>query len=91
MPRPRSRLDQRSQAHDLPPPGFNRWVPFRKWQVVAAIRAGQLSLEDACDRYALSVEEFEDWARVIEERGFRGLRLSQIRLRRSSRSSRSRQ
>jgi hypothetical protein len=30
----------------------------RKAQVVAAVRAGFLSLEEACSRYMLTVEEF---------------------------------
>ena len=37
---------------DLPPPGMKkRWVVRRKAQVVAAIRGGLLSLEEACSRY----------------------------------------
>ena len=36
---------------DLPPPNTQRWVARRKAEVVAAVRAGLLSLEDACRRY----------------------------------------
>src|SRR6185312_11418107 len=35
---------------DLPPPETKRWVPRRKAQVVAAVRAGALSLDEACER-----------------------------------------
>jgi len=35
-----------------------RWVIRRKAQVVAAVRGGLLSLEEACSRYMLTVEEF---------------------------------
>ena len=43
---------------DLPAPGTKRWVIRRKAEVVAAVRGGLLSLEEACSRYTLTVEEF---------------------------------
>ena len=43
---------------DLPPPNTQRWVARRKAEVVAAVRAGLLNLEEACARYNLSTEEF---------------------------------
>jgi len=33
---------------DLPPPSTKRWVIRRKAEVVAAVRGGLLSLEEAC-------------------------------------------
>ena len=36
---------------DLPPPNTKRWVVRRKGEVVAAVRGGLLSLDDACKRY----------------------------------------
>ena len=52
-------LSERGEAlADLPPPETRRWVARRKAQVVAAVRAGVLSLEEACRRYTLSAEEF---------------------------------
>ena len=33
---------------DLPPPNTERWVIRRKAEVVAAVRGGLLSLDDAC-------------------------------------------
>jgi hypothetical protein len=59
---------------DLPPPDTKRWVPRRKAQVVAAVRAGALSLDEACERYALTVEEFLSWQRAIDKYGLAGLR-----------------
>ena len=35
---------------DLPQPGTCRWVIRRKAEIVAAVRGGLLSLEDACRR-----------------------------------------
>ena len=43
---------------DLPPKNTRRWVIRRKAEVVAAVRGGLLSLEEACARYTLSVDEF---------------------------------
>jgi len=63
---------------DLPPPGTKRWVVRRKAEVVAAVRAGLISLEEACRRYTLSAEEFESWQRLMTEFGVRGLRTTRI-------------
>jgi hypothetical protein len=58
---------------DLPLPGTRRWVIRRKAEVVAAVRGGLLSLEEACSRYTLSVDEFLVWHRSIRPPRFRGL------------------
>src|SRR5690242_6823618 len=59
---------------DLPAPDTQRWVPRRKAEVVAAVRGGLLSLDEACERYSLSVEEFLSWQRNVECYGLQGLR-----------------
>ncbi|WP_375595063.1 DUF1153 domain-containing protein [Algihabitans albus] len=63
---------------DLPPPNTKRWVIRRKAEVVAGVRAGLLSLEEACERYKLSVEEFISWQRLIDRHGVRGLRTTRL-------------
>lgn len=63
---------------DLPPPNTKRWVIRRKAEVVTAVRCGLLSLEEACDRYKLSVEEFISWQRLIDKHGMRGLRTTRL-------------
>lgn len=63
---------------DLPPPETRRWVIRRKAKVVAAVRGGLISLEEACQRYRLSVEEFLGWQRMIERHGVPGLRVTRI-------------
>ncbi len=63
---------------DLPPPETRRWVIRRKAEVVAGVRNGLISLEDACSRYKLSVEEFLSWQRLIEKHGMRGLRTTRL-------------
>ena len=67
----------RSLDH-LPPPNTKRWVIRRKAAVVGAVRAGLLTLEDACARYHLSVEEFLSWQRLIERHGLPGLRATRL-------------
>tara|TARA_R110002073_G_scaffold40365_5_gene114285 strand:+ start:2062 stop:2343 length:282 start_codon:yes stop_codon:yes gene_type:complete len=63
---------------DLPPPNTKRWVVRRKAEVVAAVRGGLLSLEDACKKYTLSVEEFLSWQRAIDKDGLLGLRVTRV-------------
>ncbi len=64
---------------DLPPPNTKRWVIRRKAAVVAGVRAGLISLEEACRRYTLSVEEFLSWQRMIDDYGMRGLRVTRLK------------
>jgi len=59
---------------DLPPPG-TRWSARRKAEVVAAVSGRLLTVEDACERYALSREEFDSWCRALKRSGLSGLRV----------------
>lgn len=63
---------------DLPPTSTKRWVIRRKAEVVTAVRAGLLTLEEACARYNLSVEEFLSWQSLIDKHGMRGLRTTRL-------------
>ena len=63
---------------DLPPQNTKRWVIRRKAEVVLAVRGGLLSLEEACDRYKLTVDEFLSWQRSIDRHGLPGLRVTRI-------------
>ncbi|GJM03912.1 MAG: hypothetical protein DHS20C08_24130 [Rhodomicrobium sp.] len=63
---------------DLPPKNTRRWVIRRKAEVVAAVRGGLLSLEEACERYKLTVEEFLSWQSSIDKHGLAGLRATRI-------------
>jgi len=49
---------------DLPPPGAMHWVDRRKAEVVAAVRGGLISFEEARSRYMLSAEEFITWQKL---------------------------
>jgi len=59
---------------DLPLPDTKRWVIRRKAEVVAAVRGGLLSLEEACSRYALNSDEILSWQHCIDRFGIAGLR-----------------
>jgi hypothetical protein len=63
---------------DLPPPETRRWVARRKAEVVAAVRAQLLTLEEACKRYNLSMEEYGAWETAIDRHGLGGLRVTRI-------------
>ena len=65
---------------DLPSPDTKRWVVRRKAVVVAAVRNGSISLQEACRRYRLSVEEFLAWQRAIERHGIPGLRATRLQI-----------
>lgn len=64
---------------DLPPPDTRRWVARRKAQVVAGVRAGLITLDEACARYSLSVDEFLSWQRLFDRHGLSGLRTTRTK------------
>jgi len=60
---------------DLPPPGAKkRWGARRKAEVVTAVRGSLLSLEEARNRYMLTVDEFLSWQYSVDRHGLAGLR-----------------
>ena len=61
-------------VESLPPRNTVRWVILRKAEVVAAVRNELIGLDEACERYRLSVEEFLNWEQSIVAHGVRGLR-----------------
>jgi len=62
----------------LPPPSLIRWVIRRKAEVVAAVNGGLLTIEEACSRYNLALEEFASWQRAVDRSGMQGLRVTRI-------------
>ncbi|MGB1547405.1 MAG: DUF1153 domain-containing protein [Alphaproteobacteria bacterium] len=71
-------IGKRMTLNDLPPPNTRRWVIRRKAQVVEAVRTGVLSLDEACSRYSLSIEEFLSWQRLFDNHGVHGLRVTRL-------------
>lgn len=68
---------------DLPEPETSRWVARRKAEVVAAVRGGLISLEEACNRYELTADELLSWQAAFDQHGLRGLRTKCIQRNRS--------
>jgi hypothetical protein len=62
----------------LPAPSTSRWVVRRKAEVVAAVTGGLLSVDEACERYGLTLEEFASWQRAVDRSGMPGLRVTRI-------------
>ncbi|MBC8269711.1 MAG: DUF1153 domain-containing protein [Rhodospirillaceae bacterium] len=61
-------------VHDLPPSNTRRWVIRRKAKVVAGVLGGLITLNEACRRYDLSIDEFISWQRQFDKHGINGLR-----------------
>lgn len=70
--------DKQKELDKLPSPKTRRWVTRRKAQVVAAVRGGLLTFEEACERYNLSEEEFKSWMSLLDQHGLRGLRATRV-------------
>ena len=55
-----------------------RWVVRRKAEVVAAVNGGLLTIDEVCERYSLTLEEFASWQRAVDRSGMQGLRVTRI-------------
>lgn len=71
-------VGERLSLETLPPANAVRWVVQRKAEVVAAVAGGLLTIDEACERYGLSLEEFTRWESAISIRGMLGLRVTRI-------------
>ena len=69
---------QKLTRADLPSPETRRWVIRRKAEVVAAVRGGLITQDEACEMYGISDEEFEGWTRAIDRFGMQGLRTTRL-------------
>jgi hypothetical protein len=63
---------------DLPPADTRRWVASRKAAVVRAVEHGLITQDEAQARYALSSEEFDEWARAVRAHGEAGLKVTAL-------------
>ena len=85
----RESTEESGAIAELPSPDTRRWVVRRKAVVVHAVRSGSISLQEACRRYCLSVEEFLGWQRAIERHGIPGLRVTRLQIYRDTDEARS--
>jgi hypothetical protein len=60
----------------LPPHRNTRWTPRRKAEIVAAVRGGLLTFEEACARYSIEMQELIGWQRAVQRSGVPGLRVT---------------
>ena len=65
-------------APTLPSPETTRWIPARKAAVINGVRQGLLTLEEACERYQLSIDEYRAWERDFDSHGKAGLRSTRV-------------
>jgi Protein of unknown function (DUF1153) len=63
----------------LPPPDTRRWIIRRKAMIVAALRQGLLTRDEACELYNLSHHEIESWEELIDRHGLHGLRVTLLK------------
>ena len=47
-------------------------------ELVAAVNGGLLTVDEVCERYGLTLEEFAGWQRSIDRSGMPGLRVTRI-------------
>jgi len=71
-------LGEPPTVETLPAPDTRRWVVRRKAEVVAAVNGGLLTIDEVCERYGLTLEEFAGWQRAVDRSGMQGLRVTRI-------------
>ena len=65
-------------APTLPSPQTTRWTPGRKAAVIEGVRQGLLTVEQACERYNLTIDEYRAWERDFDSHGEPGLRSTRV-------------
>ncbi len=81
---PLVKIPCRIVVNNLPSANTIRWTIRRKVEIVTAVRNGILTLDEACERYRLSAEEFLHWERLIAAHGLSGLKATRLKLYRRS-------
>ena len=66
----------------LPAAHAKRWSAREKAAVVDAVSKGSLALADACQRYALTIDEFRSWQDAVDRHGVAGLKAKMVQERR---------
>lgn len=72
------------------PRATERWTVRRKATVIQAVRDGWLSIQEACERYNISADEFLAWERDINRYGIQGLRATRYQIYRDTDKERGR-
>ena len=64
---------------NLPPPTTKRWVALRKATIVKAVRFGLILLEEACNLYDLTQDEYSSWQTAVARHGESALRATALK------------
>ena len=64
---------------ELPRAG-QRWTVRRKATVVEAVRRGLMPIDEVCDVYSISIDEFLAWERDLDRYGVPGLRTTRYQI-----------
>jgi len=64
---------------ELPRPA-QRWTVRRKATVIQAVRGGWVPIEEICELYNISVDEFLAWERDLDRYGVAGLRSTRYQI-----------
>jgi hypothetical protein len=70
-------------------PRSGRWVVRHKAQIVAAVHKSTMTVQEALNRYHLTIEEFLSWQRALEAHGVPGLRVTRLQIYRDTDAMRS--
>lgn len=76
---PKQAQEHSQSLEDLPSPHTRRWDTKRKAQVVEAVRSGRITLDQACEIYAMSVDEFLAWQSLFDRYGAKGLMATRVK------------
>ena len=74
---------------DLPRP-TQRWTVARKAAVIQAVRGGWVPIEEVCELYNISPDEFIAWERDVDRYGVPGLRVTRFQIYRDTDNDRRR-
>ena len=73
------------QMPALPAPD-QRWTVRRKAAVIEAVRGGWVPIEEICELYNISVDEFLTWERDMDRHGMHGLRTTRYQIYRETKA-----
>jgi Protein of unknown function (DUF1153) len=71
--------DWMASVPELPRP-TQRWTVRRKATIVQAVRGGWVPIEEVCDLYNISVDEFLAWESYVDRYGVHGLRTTRYQI-----------
>ena len=89
FPNDRLPIDPLDLVPDLPRP-TQRWTVARKAAVIQAVRGGWVPIEEVCELYNISADEFIAWERDVDRYGVPGLRVTRFQIYRDTDNDRRR-